>query len=267
MPYRNIEIIKNESVYERNGVYYLNEPDETSLETENIYLEMRAKEGRIYSDEQVKLLPEIESTHKYFSEWNIRAYSSENLCSLIHSDRTPKSVLEIGCGNGWLTSRLSEDPDSWVIGLDINRKELEQAARVFRDRKNLVFAYGNIFEHKFSRLKLDYIILASSLSYFKDPHKLIAHLHLLLNEMGEIHLIDNPSYNDMELPGGGLRTKKYFEQLGFPGRSAHYFHHNLIEIVKKYRYEILYDPKTTTNRAKKYLGKPVSPFYWIKISA
>lgn len=267
MPYRNIEIIKNESVYELKNVFYLKEPDEASLESEKLYLDVRAKEGRIYSDDEVKMLPEIRSSHKFFSEWNIRANSAKNLCAMIHADLTPKSVLEIGCGNGWLSSRLSEDPETWVIGLDINRSELEQGARVFKERNNLIFVYGNIFEYKFSKLKLDYIVLASSLSYFINPEILIEYLHSLLNEMGEIHLIDNPSYNTDELADARLRTSRYYEQLGFPEMSGHYFHHNLIEIVKKYRYEILHDPKTTANRAKKYLSKSISPFYWIKIPA
>ena len=72
MPYRNIEIIKNESIYELNRVFYLNEPTDENYKTENCYLKIREKEGRIYSDDEVKMLPEIRNSHKYFSEWNIR---------------------------------------------------------------------------------------------------------------------------------------------------------------------------------------------------
>ena len=46
---------------------------------ETLYIELREKEGRIYSDEQVALLPNISDTHAHYNEWVIRKDSSQKL--------------------------------------------------------------------------------------------------------------------------------------------------------------------------------------------
>lgn len=265
MPYRNFEIVKNKSIYVIKGVFFLNEPDSKSIEMEKLYLEVRAKEGRIYTDDEVKALPRINKSHRYFGEWKIRSTTAKNLCTIIFNELSGKSILEIGCGNGWLSSMLADDASAVVIGLDINRPELEQGARVFNQKKNLIFAYGNINCPVISELRFDYIILASSASYFENLEMLINHLMGILNEQGEIHLIDNPSYCKNEVEGAKKRTIDYYNALGFPQMSQYYHRHDLLEISKKYKHRILYNPKDFINRAKINFFGNVSPFFWVSI--
>ncbi len=53
-------------------------------------------------------------------------------------------ILEVGCGNGWLTHQLADIPGTRVTGLDINFTELQQAARVFSNDPNLRFIHGDM---------------------------------------------------------------------------------------------------------------------------
>ena len=265
MPYRNLEIAEKKSIYELKGVYYLNEPDSKDIETERLYLGVRAKEGRIYTDEEVKNLPLINKAHRYYNEWKIRSAMAKKLCSLLVNELSHKSILEIGCGNGWLSSMLAEDASSSVIGLDINRSELEQGARIFNEKKNLIFTYGDIFNPLISGLRFDYIILASSASYFNNPESLINRLLILLNEQGEIHFIDNPSYYNGDKESAKQKTEEYYESLGFPQMSRYYHHHDLIGISQKYKHRVLYNPEKIINRVKRKITGNVSPFFWILI--
>ena len=53
-------------------------------------------------------------------------------------------ILDVGCGNGWFSGQLAAIASAKVYALDLNRMELEQAARIF-NLHNLILCYGNIF--------------------------------------------------------------------------------------------------------------------------
>src|SRR5579863_3205882 len=122
---------------------------ETFVEKEIIYLDLRQKEGRIYSDEALKMLPDVSPNHALAFEWKVRKRSSEKLIKRLSSKHIPLKILEIGCGNGWLSHKISEIGDSEVTGVDINMTELKQATRVFGEQKNLTFLYADIFQSAF----------------------------------------------------------------------------------------------------------------------
>jgi ubiquinone/menaquinone biosynthesis C-methylase UbiE len=81
-----------------------------------------------------------------------------------------KKIAEIGCGNGWLTNKLSKIKNSEIIGIDVNIHELEQAAKIFAGNSNAAFVYADVFKMD---LKFDYIVLAGVVAYFKDFKELI----------------------------------------------------------------------------------------------
>lgn len=265
MPYRIKNIIVNKSVKIENGVYYLSLPSEKDDLTARIYLNVRKKEGRIYDDTAVKLLPCVNSSHKYFNEWKIRKSTSEKFCKYLWEDKSLKMILEFGCGNGWLSAKIAKDVNSLVYGLDINIPELEQGARVFKNYNNLFFLYGDIFNEVLAYLRFDYIVLASSLAYFEDAELLLNRLLTLLNDKGEIHFIDNPVYNADEIEAATQRSTEYYEKLGFPEMKKHYFHHNMFEVLKKYDFEVLHNPNSFINKINRKFNESSSPFYWIKV--
>jgi SAM-dependent methyltransferase len=195
------------------------------------------------------------------------------LSKYLNSKPKDKTLLEPGCGNGWLSNKLAGLGFSEVIGLDVNITELEQAARVFSGKDNLIFVYGDIFSlplsggdrrtYGASEGGLDFIILSSVIAYFKDLNALINSLLNKLNANGEIHIIDSPFYKNTS--AARERSIKYYTELGLPEMAELYYHYSLDDL-KGYNHSILYDPDTLVNKIKRKLNASLPPFYRVKIT-
>jgi SAM-dependent methyltransferase len=239
-----------------NGVYYLG--DEQN-DFEEIYIGLRQAEGRLYTDDEVKQLPDLDAIKKLAKEWRLRKKSAQVLIDYIAKSINNKSILDVGCGNGWLANKLAGIRRSEVIALDINKTELEQAAKAFTG-DNIVFVYGDVLSLD---MKFDYIILAGAAAYFKDLGKLISALLAKLNPNGEIHIIDSPFYNDTTI--AEQRSAEYYTKLGFTGMIDYYHHHSFGEL-KGFNTKILYNPNTFFKKLARELGITNLPFHWIKIT-
>jgi len=244
----------------KNGVFYLSKADDAF---EIKYIELRKKEKRIYSDAEVKLLPNADGSYPHKDEWKLRKRSSERFVSYLKKYNNKTNLLDIGCGNGWFSANIAKNNSVDVYALDINKTELEQAARVF-NYQNLKFIYGNIFENIFGQGSFDIITLNSSVQYFGELPKLIKRLFYYLVEEGEIHIMDSPFYNRNELAGAKERTARYYNSTGFPEMAKHYHHHTFDEL-NDFEYKILYDPKSSSVKLKKLFSIKDSPFPWIRI--
>lgn len=229
---------------------------------ENTYLSLREKENRLYTDEIVKGLPEIPTHHALSNEWVLREHSLKNLMAYLRKNNGIR-ILELGCGNGWLSNCMAAIPGSEVAGLDINEKELIQGSKVFKQTNNLLFIYADIFSENFYYSHFDYIILSGSLQYFRDIGILITKLLTLLADHGEIHILDSPVYNEAEVASAVIRSEKYFASAGFPLIKQHYYHQSW-EMLKPFHPKILYDPAMFLNKIKQKISV-ASPFPWVKI--
>jgi ubiquinone/menaquinone biosynthesis C-methylase UbiE len=232
----------------------------TTEEFDRLYLRLRQKEGRIYTDADVATLPFIYTSHPHYNEWIIRKHSQKALVSYIKHKDTFASILEVGCGNGWLSSRIAKAIDAEVTGLDINTYELEQAKRVFKNIPNLNFINGDLQSDILKDEKYDMILFAASIQYFPTLKQVIdtAIAHLTLQ--GEIHILDSPFYQLQEAASARQRTKEYYKALGFEEMAGHYHHHNLSEL-QNFQYKILHHPNSWKNK----LSIKKNPFYWISI--
>jgi 2-polyprenyl-3-methyl-5-hydroxy-6-metoxy-1,4-benzoquinol methylase len=76
---------------------------------ERLYIALREQEQRLYTDEQVRQLPDIDPSHLHYKEWKIRKHSAERLISYLNKKKRRLNILEIGCGNGWLSAQLAEN--------------------------------------------------------------------------------------------------------------------------------------------------------------
>lgn len=223
----------------------------------DLYITVRKKENRFYSEAEIKNLPEIRKDHPNYAEWQLRKKSSNRFMSYLKSKNKPLDILEIGCGNGWFSHLISTVEKTQVTGLDVTIVELEQAAKVF-DKENLSFVYADLFDNsELYNKRFDVIVFNSSLQYFENLEKLFKIVVNLCSENGEIHIIDSPFYNDSEIEKAKERTQIYYKNLGFPEMSKNYFHHRLASLGK---HTIMYNPYSVL----KYFRKD-SPFHWILI--
>lgn len=247
-----------------DGVFYQSGLS-TNIAFEKEYLFIRRQEGRLYSDKIVMKLPSIPGQHPLADEWLIRKDSTDRLISYLEKKRI-MNLLEVGCGNGWMTNYLFQSLKVDCCGVDINETELHQAARLFASEK-VSFLYADVLSPIFSGRCWDIIILGASVQYFPDLPALIARLKKMLNSSGEIHIVDSPFYDASEIKEAKIRSLNHFDKIGNPDMSYHYFHHSWDDL-QNFKYEILYSPKSFLNRSLRFL-KLVhqSPFPWIKITA
>lgn len=230
-------------------------------EFQELYHKIRLIENRIYTDEELKKLPEIPNRHPHIKEWKLRNQSVKQLSNYLKDLKKPLKILEIGCGNGWLSAYLAKENYSWqVLGQDINTYEIEQAKKVFNDIPNVQF-YDGIIDSKYISLNTyDIVLFAASIQYFPDLSTILSVAQSLLHDTGEIHIIDSPFYSENELPAAKERSKSYFQSIGFPEAHRYYFH-PAFKSLHSFKYVILYDPNTWISKIKFRR----SPFYWIKI--
>ena len=225
---------------------------------EEHYLKVRQLEGRVYSDEKVAQLPELEKNDPHHSEWKLRAKSAKRFLNYLKENPQKSKLLEIGCGNGWFTHHCSEYVAN-AVGIDVNHTELEQAKRVFK-KENLTFKYWDIFTPSPFKFKFDYIVLNAVVQYFPNSDLLITRLKELLADKGEIHIIDSPFYKPNEIDAAKKRTERYYKKMGVPEMAELYYHHSLTDI---FDFECLYEPGSSV-KLLRFLKEKDSPFGWYR---
>jgi ubiquinone/menaquinone biosynthesis C-methylase UbiE len=229
---------------------------------EEKYISLRKKENRLYTDEQVQWLPEIEPSHPHYKEWEARKNACDKLMQHLRNKRTELNILEVGCGNGWLCHHLSKIPGSNVAGVDINKTELEQAKRVFDHLENVEFFYGGIDNEKVGKEKFHAIVFAASIQYFPTLDRIIPAALQLLHQGGEIHILDSHFYRSSEIEAARRRSFDYYESLQSSEMSGYYFHH-CIDELEAYVHKVFYNPDLLRHR----FMKNKNPFPWICIYA
>ncbi|WP_052752794.1 class I SAM-dependent methyltransferase [Kordia zhangzhouensis] len=239
-------------ITQQKNVYYLT-PEDANFSKH--YLAVRKKEDRILTDNEVRKLPFL---HR--DEWPYRIQSTERFIKYVSEKSQAQCILTLGCGNGWFSNKIATiSSKNEIIGLDINRKELEQAARVFH-KENLRFVYADIFKiTSFFQEQFDIITLNGVVQYFSDFQELFSLLQSFLKKNGEIHIMDSPFYKTSEILDAKRRTLEYYTELNVPEMSNHYHHHDQ-KLVEKF--DTLYSYKK--NIIHKILRKKDSPFSWYR---
>lgn len=254
-----IEDFKN--LKTENGVIKISEVNETF---ERLYLQVRKKERRLYSDDEIKLLPYAYKSNPHKDEWALRTKSFLRFNKYLSRKTSKLNILDLGCGNGWFVGQLAKDFNHNYFCVDVNLNELEQAARVFSN-ENITFLYADIFSTSLPTGIFDIVILNSSLQYFSNISALIKELFFISKTYGEIHIIDTPFYKQQNLMQAKNRTLKHYQSLGITEMAKYYFHHTTDEL-KYLRHSFLYNPNKFKNKMVNLFFEKDSPFPWILIT-
>ncbi len=255
-----MELIQNSQKVVR-GVHLLS-PLQASFES--AYLELREAEGRLHPDEEVRRLPNPSHSNPQRQEWRLRQQSFRRLKQHLQSHPPPGPVLDLGCGNGWLSHYLNRWTRQPVLGVDINQAELEQAARLFA-APECQFAYADIFRSDLPEGKFSLVILNSVIQYFKSLETLLHRLQTLLQSGGAIHILDSPLYDSEELAAAKTRSLRHFQQMGQEEMGQYYHHHSWSEL-DVFPYEILYHHQPGwTAKIMARMGWRQNPFAWLRI--
>ena len=120
---------------------------------------------------------------------------SVRLLSALKQQGVGLRLLEVGCGNGWLSNAMQR-AGHHVIGIDPFTAELEQAARVFPNGP--VFARIGLLDPLLPCGAFDAIIFAASIHYFNDLERTLNRCFELLRPNGTVHILDTVIYADRE---------------------------------------------------------------------
>ncbi len=227
---------------------------------EQLYIRLRQKEGRIYKDEEVAKLPAIQQEHPLYHEWQVRERSLKKLVVYLKHQGHEPAILEVGCGNGWLSAQLALLTNAKITGIDVNGIELDQAKRVFHLIPNLEFIQCELISEPLQEKVFDVILFAASIQYFPSLRKLIAAAANHLTLQGEIYIMDSVFYKPNQIAAARQRTADHFNNAGCDEMTAFYFHHSMEEL-KRFNYRILSAPSFLLNR----LSKNKNPFYHVVI--
>jgi SAM-dependent methyltransferase len=210
----------------------------------------------MYDDDTVRLLPVVPREHPLYREWNIRSHSARRLVAQLKKENC-RSLIELGCGNGWLTNYIHRQLNIPVCGVDVGKPELLQAARTGEGKAAFVFA--DIFSEAVTGVTADVVLLASCIQYFPDVRSLITRLR----KIGTIHIIDSPVYGEGKAAEARVRSATYFHSMNTPGMEKFYYHHEK-NVFEDLGAEFLYDPSNMAGMLNKLLVNG-SPFPWIRI--
>lgn len=230
-----------------DGYWQLTDP-EPHRAWENEHWRRRAREGRIHNDPTVARLPDVPADHPLAREWGERADTLNRVAT--HLSRLWRSlvILDVGCGCGWMSHQLAAVRGNFrVYGLDLDRRELKTACRVFIHQTRLRFMFGDAQTVDLPSGCADIIVLAATLEHVAEPGRLIDRCLNWLTPSGELHIVDSP------IAGAGRPTPT--------GPAVPW------EALRTYRPEVLFEPRAWANRlASWWWGEiPRTRHPWLKI--
>lgn len=229
---------------------------------ERSYLLVRKKENRIFTVDEIKKLPEVSKDYVHQNEWTIRKNSIQRVEKHLKKCGEFQNILDIGCGNGFFTNRLSSYAQN-VVGVDINLLELNQASTAFANNKKITWLCADFFDNLiFNSPEFDLITFCCSFQYFANLEQTINRCFELLKPNGKIIIIDTAFYEENELERAKERSFEYYTKMGVP-ELINQYHHHRINDIKKYNIRNLFKKSIFDVLLK---SKVISPFPCIEIS-
>jgi SAM-dependent methyltransferase len=102
------------------------------------------------------------------------------------------SVLDVGCGGGWLSRRLAKlVPEGRVIGMDISDEMIRHARRASADFDNLMFVTGQVAEIPWQANLFSHAISVESSYYWPNPAAGLKDIFRVLHEGGSAWILIN----------------------------------------------------------------------------
>ena len=100
-------------------------------------------------------------------------------------DLNPKTILDLGCGNGNIIARLQKRLDADYYGLDISEAMIAQAEKRLRD---VHFMVGDAEKLPYEADKFDVIVCNASFHHYPHPKAVICEIQRVLKKDGTLIL-------------------------------------------------------------------------------
>ncbi len=114
------------------------------------------------------------------------------------------NVLDVGCGSGWLSRRISKlVPEGRVVGMDISDEMVRLARRTSTDQHNILFVTGEAAEVPWEPNFFTHAISVESAYYWPDPAAGVKEIHRVLRPGGAAWILINYYRDNPSLPPVG----------------------------------------------------------------
>ena len=109
------------------------------------------------------------------------------------------SVLDLGCGNGFITEHLQNQTGAFFQGIDISEEAIKQARkRTAEKNKRLAFRVGNMNRLNFEPTTFDCIISIDTLYYVDDLEETLKQTIPILKPFGQMGIFYTQWINRLE---------------------------------------------------------------------
>jgi ubiquinone/menaquinone biosynthesis C-methylase UbiE len=141
-----------------------------------------------------------------------------------------ESLLDVGCGEGVLTTRWAEQlGDRRVVGIDLADPKLEAHWRASR-RDNLEFLTGTAEELPFGRDEFDLASAIETLEHVADPERSVAELARVARRHVLVSVPREPLWRMLNVARGA-----YVRQLGnTPGHVNHWSKSGFAQLLERH---------------------------------
>jgi SAM-dependent methyltransferase len=160
------------------------------------YRAIREHDGyRQDSPEYYRALPHVPADDPQSVVWQVRRESFDRLLKLLMSrfrSVTPK-VLDLGAGNGWLSSRLAQ-AGCLPVAVDVLDDERDGLGACRHYRVTFPRVQADFDDLPFAARQFDVVIFNGSLHYSPDVAATLARTGTLLAPGGVLAVVDSPAF-------------------------------------------------------------------------
>jgi cyclopropane fatty-acyl-phospholipid synthase-like methyltransferase len=130
-------------------------------------------------------------------------------------------VLDLGCGNGYITEYLYDRRPARYVGIDCSEVAIEQAQkRMAASGKPLTFAVGDISRLAYPAQEFDRIVSIDTHYFFEELEAWLSDLYAMLKPGGRIAIFSDegtkqPGRDDTHVTAAQTLMGQRFARLGF----------------------------------------------------
>jgi ubiquinone/menaquinone biosynthesis C-methylase UbiE len=156
--------------------------------------------------------------------------SFEGALDELFARAAPESVLDVGCGEGGLTTQWAARlAGGTVVGIDLPDPKLEAHWRA-SDRPNLEFTTGRAEELPFGSDEFDLVAAIETLEHVADPERAVAELARVARRHVLVSVPREPLWRMLNVMRGA-----YVRQLGnTPGHVNHWSKHGFAQLLARH---------------------------------
>ncbi|MFH1053772.1 MAG: class I SAM-dependent methyltransferase [Candidatus Woesearchaeota archaeon] len=138
-----------------------------------------------------------------------------------------KNVIEVGCGEGYITKYLKDNNNIDIIGIDLEESIIEKAKELHPDMR---FFIGDIYQTNFPDNSFDCVIASEVLEHLEEPIRAIDEMKRISKGHCLFSVPNEPFFRM-----ANIARLKYLNRLGnTPGHIQNWTKHQFKTLLKRH---------------------------------